>query len=97
MNRRKFFKWMGAGTVAVVVAPTARLSEGPVVEQSRMECGCIYGQCTCEVLGYNDYVNFSSFALAASMDKAVANVGRQLAQDQARGIKELYNAVHDQV
>jgi hypothetical protein len=62
-----------------------------------MECGCIRGQCTCKVLGYEDYKNFSTFAITASIDETMADIAKQLAHQQARGIKELYDAVHEPV
>src|ERR1700693_4115201 len=104
LNRRKFFKWLGAGTAAAVVAPSAveaiestvsrkdpwsnytetnipgswscvgrSLREGPCeyCYQTKLECGCTRGQCTCPVLQYADYSNFSQFAIQSSTDDMV--------------------------
>jgi hypothetical protein len=105
MNRRKFFRWLGLGT-AVVVAPAALVPEGPVCVETCCSCSgrsfwegeCDY--CTAHprprpLLTWVDYQNFSSFSVACSIDPKVADASSHFADSAARGIKELYDAVHD--
>jgi hypothetical protein len=79
MNRRRFLKWVGAGTAAVAVAPTALFHEGPA---------CVAAVPT-TIGEYAEYVNFSSFALASSMDEIIANTAKQLAHNAGLSVSEL--------
>src|SRR5882724_160465 len=98
MNRRKFFKWLGVGTAAAVVAPSALASCGDPW------CGSIAGEgiiphdelhdswdgpSESVVRGYADYTNFSSFALAAAIDDIVSQSAAELGAAAGRDIAAL--------
>lgn len=85
MNRRAFFKRAAIGAAVVAVAPTL-LSEpfmtpAPVV--------ATIGE-------YAEYANFSSFAVASSMNKLVTDSAVELGYRAGMSINDLYQATYDQ-
>lgn len=97
ISRRRFFKWLGAGTAAVVVAPSALAvcadpwcgsiaGEGIIPHDELHEYPANISYYT----EYADYTNFSSFALAASIDNIVANAAKELGEAAARDIASLH-------
>lgn len=97
MNRRAFLRWMGVGTVAVVAAPAALKAMGPApvtksynfVQQAALTpppelvCHPVY------IAEYNEYANFSSFALESAIDESVENAAKQLAEAHGNRIERL--------
>jgi hypothetical protein len=74
INRRKFFKWLGVGAAVAVVAPYVPLPKEPPL--SGWHFDTVRAD---DVLSeYGNYVNFSSFAIAASLDDCVANAAAEL-------------------
>jgi hypothetical protein len=73
MNRRRFLKWVGAGTAAVAVAPTALFHEGPA---------CVAAVPT-TIGDYADYANFSELARAQAIDEMVSNTAAELGRQAA--------------
>jgi TAT (twin-arginine translocation) pathway signal sequence len=89
MNRRSFFKWLGVGTAAVVVAPT------PLTECDDPWCGSIGGEGIIPhdelhqiagpaypvnpvLLDYADYEAFSTFVISSSIDDEVLESSKEL-------------------
>ncbi len=77
MNRRKFFKWLGAGVAAVVVAPTTLFKEESVCVAPAGYRTYVMGK-DAFIAGYADYSNFSEFADSAAIDEAVSNAAKEL-------------------
>jgi len=85
MNRRSFFKWLGAGAAAAVVAPSAFL----VAESSLSEHSIGMGPHD-EGYHYENYTNFSDFALKSAIDDVVANTAKELGAAAGRDIAALH-------
>jgi hypothetical protein len=87
MNRRKFFKWLGTGVAVAAVAPTVLLREAPSLS----------GWVAHDFISpspfneYGDYTNFSSLAIARSIDESVSNAARELSFRAGQSISELYH------
>jgi hypothetical protein len=96
VNRRKFLNWLGAGVAVGAVAPTALLSKEAdlpnnwpstwVPHDEVFQSPWVPGE-------YNDYVNFSSFAIATAMDESVTNAASELGKAHSRRIEELVRDV----
>jgi hypothetical protein len=104
MNRRKFLKWLGVGTAAAVVAPSA------IAECTDPWCGSIAGEGiiphdelhswnattyynTMGLDTYNDYSSFSQFAIESSIDQVVQNAAKELGAAAGRDISALHMQV----
>jgi hypothetical protein len=98
LDRRKFFKWLGVGTAATVVAPSA---------VKAMESLCVAPKPTAYrtyVMGketlfsypeYVDYANFSSFAISTSIDEVVEKAAAELGAAHSRRIAALVSHAGD--
>jgi hypothetical protein len=79
MNRRKFFKWLGAGVAVAAIAPTALLREDPSLS----------GWVAHDFISpspfneYGDYTNFSSFAISTAIDDSVSSAAQELSRSMA--------------
>jgi hypothetical protein len=92
LNRRKFFKWLGAGTAAAVVAPTVLKALEPlcVAPTPKYVPITLTDTSTGIVIStYAEYSNFSSFATKAALDDAVYISAAQLGKAHAERIKSL--------
>jgi hypothetical protein len=75
LNRRKFFKWLGAGTAAAVVAPSVvKAMESLCVAPKPLAYSTYIMGKDAVMGGYIEYVNFSSFAISLTTDEVVYNV-----------------------
>lgn len=83
MNRRSFLKFLGVGAAAVAVAP-ALIHEAVVPAATQVEAPIV-----ATIAGYYDYANFSSFAIAASIDECVANAAAELGRAHGERISRL--------
>lgn len=89
MNRRSFFKWLGIGVAAAVVAPSALTITEPVcVEAPKAYSTYVMGK-DAIISGYFDYANFSDFAIKTSIDELVENTARELGEAHAYRITML--------
>jgi len=80
MNRRSFFRKAATGAAVLAIAPTV-LSE-PFMPSP-----------IAETIGeYYDYTNFSSFAIASSIDQMVEQAAAELAKAHGQRIAALVNA-----
>jgi hypothetical protein len=84
MDRRSFLGRLIAGTAAIAVAPTL-LSE-PFMTPAPI--AATIGE-------YFEYANFSSFAIASSIDELVSNSAVELGYRAGQSINELYKATYD--
>lgn len=77
MNRRSFFKWLGAGSVAVVVAPSALFTEGPacVAPPPFVDVPSLHVH---SIGDYAEYTNFSQFAIDQSIDAMTKDTAAEL-------------------
>jgi hypothetical protein len=76
MNRRKFLKWVGIGTAVATVAPAIEFTE-PAVET---------------LTEWNNYTNFSSFAISQAIDETVTRSAIELEYAVVQSISELHAA-----
>ena len=85
MDRRKFLRFLGIGTAAVAVAPTALFTEGPACVAAPIaapECAVISG--------YADYASFSSLAIATALDEQMRDACKELAYRAGQSTAALY-------
>jgi hypothetical protein len=62
----------------------------------KMECGCDRSKgCTCPVLTFTDYRNFSSFAIASSIDSMVSQSAAELGHQAGLSLRQLHRGVFD--
>lgn len=88
---------MGPGCVATSCSCSGRsFWEGrcEYCQAHKLVCGCDRTKgCTCPVLSYADYSNFSQFALIASMDETVMQCAKELGEAAGRDIAALHASV----
>jgi hypothetical protein len=90
LNRRKFFKWLGAGTAAAVVAPTVLKALEPLCVAPKTVTYSTYIMGKDAIIGgYADYANFSHFALASAIDESVANAAKELGYQHGLSVSQL--------
>jgi TAT (twin-arginine translocation) pathway-exported protein len=95
MNRRKFLKWLGVGTAAVVVAPSALKLLEPASVAPAPTIGYttyIMGK-DAVISDWYEYANFSQFAIAADFDAAVQACAEELGHAAGLEISRLHEAV----
>lgn len=92
MNRRKFLKWLGVGSAAVVAAPSVLASLGTDCVAVDPLLGAVV-PAGAFISEYASYTNFSSFALSAPIDSVVANAAKELGEAAGRDIASLYAQV----
>lgn len=92
MNRRNFFKWLGIGAAAAVVAPSVlTLTEPVCVEAPKAYRTYVMGK-DVYVASYFDYANFSDFAIKTSIDELVEKTAKELGKAHAYRINMLVQA-----
>lgn len=87
ISRRRFFKWLGVGAAAAVVAPSAlAVMEPSCARKSPWDGEYGYHYDTIRGDEYADYTDFSSFSHHAALDEIVENAGKELSEQAARSI-----------
>jgi hypothetical protein len=72
LNRRKFFKWLGAGTAAAVVAPSVvKAMESLCVAPKPLAYSTYIMGKDAFIGKYIDYINFSCSAISLTTDYVV--------------------------
>lgn len=87
MNRRKFLKWIGLGAIAATIAPQFLERIDPVLNIP-VPVNAVIGE-------YNNYANFSSFAVKESIDEVVENSAIELGYQVGQSISLLYATAFD--
>jgi hypothetical protein len=96
LNRRKFFKWLGVGTAAAVVAPTMLKALEPLCVAPKTLTYTTYVMGKDAIISeYANYVNFSDFALASAMDEAVENAAAELGHRAGLSVAKLHKSTFD--
>lgn len=94
LNRRKFFKWLGAGVAASAVAPSVlKAAESLSVAPKTLTYSTYIMGKDAFIGGYVDYANFSSFALASAIDEVVDNSAKELGYRHSLLLNELVSHV----
>jgi hypothetical protein len=90
LNRRKFFKWLGVGTAAAVVAPTVLKALEPLCVAPKTLTYTTYVMGKDAIISeYANYVNFSDFALASAMDEVVSDTAKELSYQCSLHVSQL--------
>jgi hypothetical protein len=88
MNRRKFLRWLGVGIAGAAVAPSVLAAMEPSCVAAPVVGYRTYLISECAIINsYANYVNFSDFALAASIDEVVANAAKELGEAAGRKVR----------
>lgn len=96
MNRRKFFRWLGVGSVAAVVAPSTLLfSEPSSFDKLKAE----HKVCDLADYGnrYANYTNFSAYALASAIDDSVSYAASELGSRSGLMLNEMVKHVDNRI
>lgn len=98
MNRRKFFKWLGVGSVAAVVAPSALLVEGPAyLTTPKPPVEWATNGIPTAAMEYAEYTSFSAFTIASSVDDCVSDAAQELAHRSGLMLNEMVKHVDNRI